>query len=59
MFVVAWDLQTKAVTYIFTSNKRFITDSGLSVGGLCRLVDESGRARAVARYWLISCALKQ
>lgn len=55
-FVIAWDERTHVITYIFTKDTHFLTDSELSVGGLCLLVDESGRTRPTMRYmdWLIS-----
>ena len=43
LFTVAWDEQTKVVTYLFIADHRLVTDSELGVGGGCRLVDETGK----------------
>jgi hypothetical protein len=32
-FTIAWDTQTKAITYTFTDDLHFQTDNELSVGG--------------------------
>jgi hypothetical protein len=58
LFTVAWDEQTKVVTYLFTADHRLVTDSELGVGGGCRLVDEAGKPDVVVRYmgWLITPA---
>ncbi|HEV2280523.1 MAG TPA: hypothetical protein VGS02_20245 [Acidobacteriaceae bacterium] len=37
-YTIAWDAQTKNVTYIFTNDPGLVTDSGLSVGGTCRVL---------------------
>jgi hypothetical protein len=44
------------ITYIFTDDDRFVTDSELSVGGECRLVDEGGHPYDVLQYvgWLVT-----
>lgn len=51
-FMIAWDSKTKAVTYIFTEDPHFLTDSELSVGGSCGLSDST----EVIRYkdWVIT-----
>jgi hypothetical protein len=51
-FMIAWDSETKAITYIFTKDPRFLTDSELGVGGLCRLSEPT----EVVHYrgWLIT-----
>jgi hypothetical protein len=56
LFTIAWDARTKKITYLFTSDRRFITDSELGVGGDCRLVDEGGTPLDLARYmsWLVT-----
>lgn len=53
-FIIAWDSDTKAITYIFTEDRRFLTDSELSVGGSCRL----SRSTENVHYkgWLITPA---
>lgn len=56
LFTIAWERQTKAITYIFTDDPRVITDSELSVGGGCTLVDETEKPFPVSEYikWLIT-----
>jgi hypothetical protein len=51
-FTIAWDAQTKAITYIFTADRRLLTDSELGVGGSCRLSEPI----EVVQYidWLIT-----
>ena len=58
LFTVAWDDQTKVVTYLFTADHRLVTDSELGIGGGCRLVDETGKPYVVVQYigWLITPA---
>jgi hypothetical protein len=54
---VAWDQQTKAVTYLFTDDRHLIGDSELSVGGSCRIVGDAGRgdSRLIKyRQWLVT-----
>ena len=56
LFTIAWDTRTKEITYLFTSDHRFLTDSELGVGGSARLVDEGGKALGLAQYmnWLVT-----
>ena len=56
LFTVAWDEQTKAITYLFSDDHRLVTDSELGIGGGCRLVDESGKPYSVIQYngWLVT-----
>jgi len=56
LFTVAWDTHTKEITYLFTSDHRFITDSELDAGGGCRLLDEEGKEFDLSGYmnWLIT-----
>jgi hypothetical protein len=56
LFAIAWDTHTKEITYLFTSDHRFLTDSELGVGGHTRLVDEDGKAFDLAQYmnWLVT-----
>lgn len=56
LFTIAWDSQTKAITYIFTDDRHLVTDSELGVGGSCRLVDESERPYELVHYmdWVIT-----
>jgi hypothetical protein len=34
-FTIAWDANTKAISYLFTRDERVVTDSELGVGGSC------------------------
>jgi len=56
LFTIAWDIDTRAITYVFTDDRRFLTDSELGVGGWCKLTDESGKADALVQYlnWLVT-----
>ena len=56
LFTIAWDAQTKTITYLFTEDHRLVTDSELGVGGGCRLVDEAGKPEDVVQYmgWLVT-----
>jgi len=56
LFTIAWDKDTKAITYLFTDDRTFVTNSELSVGGECRLLDEGGTPEDVAQYmgWLVT-----
>jgi hypothetical protein len=38
-YTVAWDAKSGLITYILTTDLHFLTDSELSVGGMCRLSD--------------------
>jgi hypothetical protein len=54
-YTVAWDAQTKAVTWLFTDDRRIVTDTQLAVGNSCRLVQDSGAPDAIVSYlkWII------
>jgi hypothetical protein len=54
-YTVAWDAQTKNVTYLFTADRALVTDTGLSVGDNCRIIQDSGAADSTTSYmkWLI------
>jgi hypothetical protein len=56
LITIAWDTHTKEITYLFTSDHRFFTDSELGVGGGARIVDEDGRAFDLTQYmnWLVA-----
>jgi hypothetical protein len=56
LFTIAWDRQTRAITYIFTDDPRLVIDSELSVGGGCTLIGEGDKPFPVAEYigWLIT-----
>lgn len=59
-FTVAWDAQTKNVTFLFTDDRRVVTDSQLSVGDTCRVIDPSGKPDTVVPYmkWMIDAKWK-
>jgi hypothetical protein len=56
LFTIAWDAQTKTITYLFTEDRLLVTDSELGVGGGCRLVDEAGKPDDLVQYmgWLVT-----
>ena len=54
---IAWDQQTKAVTYLFTDDRRLVGDSELGVGGSCSVAGDGGRggSRLIKyRQWLVT-----
>jgi hypothetical protein len=55
VFVVAWDAKTTTVSYLFTEDPRLVTDSELSTGGSCRLLDPSGAPDRLTQFsgWVI------
>lgn len=54
-YTVAWNAQTKDVTYLFTSDRNLVTSNGLSVGGTCRVTGSAGQADPSVTYmkWFI------
>jgi hypothetical protein len=40
-YTIAWDANTGLITYVLTTDLHFLTDSDLSVGGMCRLSEPS------------------
>jgi len=56
LFTVAWDADTKAITYLFTEDRRFVGDSELGVGGLCNVAPKVGEPVAFFSYmnWLVT-----
>lgn len=53
-YTIAWDAQTKNITYIFTNDPNLVTDSGLSVGGTCRVLGSPEDVGTVSYMkWLI------
>ena len=53
-YTVAWDAQSKNITYIFTDSRDLVTDSGLSVGGTCRVAGAPEDAGTISYMkWLI------
>ncbi|HSY00935.1 MAG TPA: hypothetical protein VK819_02220 [Acidobacteriaceae bacterium] len=59
-FTVAWDAQTKAITYLFTADRRVVTDSQLSVGTTCLVFDSAGAPDPTVPFtkWIIDPKLK-
>ena len=54
---IAWDQQTKEVTYLFTDDQHLVGDSELSVGGSCRIAGDGGRGDSRLtkyRQWLVT-----
>jgi hypothetical protein len=54
---IAWDQQTKAVTYLFTDDRRLVGDSELGVGGSGRIAGDGGRGDSrLIKYqqWLVT-----
>jgi hypothetical protein len=39
LITVAWNQRSKTVTYLFTEDTSFVTDSELSLGGSCRIAE--------------------
>ncbi|HTV15154.1 MAG TPA: hypothetical protein VME68_10585 [Acidobacteriaceae bacterium] len=54
-YIVGWDAQTKAVTWLFTDDRRLVTDTQLAVGNSCHLVQDSGAHDSTVPYlkWII------
>ncbi len=54
-YTIAWDAQTKTVTWLFTDDHHILTDEGLSVGDTCRVVLDSGQPDPTVSYmkWMI------
>lgn len=52
-YTIAWDTQTKNITYLFTDDRRLVTDSGLSVGGTCRVAGAEDAGTISYMKWLI------
>jgi hypothetical protein len=54
-YTVAWNAQSKAVTWLFTDDHRLVTDTQLAVGNSCRLVEDSGAPDPTVSYlkWII------
>lgn len=54
-YTVAWDADTKVITYLFTDDHHVVTDNGLAVGNSLRVADASGSADPTVPYmkWFI------
>jgi hypothetical protein len=53
-YTIAWDDQTKAITYLFTDDPHVVTDNGLAVGNSLRVAD-AGQTDTTVPYmkWMI------
>ncbi|HEY1500237.1 MAG TPA: hypothetical protein VGF88_11715 [Acidobacteriaceae bacterium] len=53
-YTIAWDANTRAVTYLFTDDHRVVTDNGLAVGNSLRVID-GGHSDTTIPYmkWMI------
>jgi hypothetical protein len=56
LFTIAWDADTKAISYLFTEDHKFMTDSELGVGGSCNVAPKVGEPVALFSYldWLVT-----
>jgi len=52
-YIVAWDAQSRNITYLFTDSRELVTDSGLSVGGTCRVAGPEDAGTISYMKWLI------
>jgi len=52
-YIVAWDAQSRNITYLFTDSRELVTDSGLSVGGTCRVAGPEDTGTISYMKWLI------
>ncbi len=41
-YTIAWDADSKTITYLFTDDHHLVTDNGLAVGNSLRVADVSG-----------------
>jgi hypothetical protein len=56
LFTIAWDADTKAISYLLTEDHHFRTDSELGVGGSCNVAPKVGKPFALFSYmdWLVT-----
>lgn len=54
-YTIAWDAQTKVVTWLFSDDRHLVTDTGLAIGNVCSVVGSSGQPDATVSYmkWVI------
>jgi hypothetical protein len=54
-YTIAWDPQTKDITYLFTDDHHLVTDNGLAVGNTIRVIGDSGKPDPTVPYmkWVI------
>jgi hypothetical protein len=56
LFEIAWDENTRAISYLFTSDHHFVTESELGVGGLCNIAPKIGEPVILSAFldWMIT-----
>jgi hypothetical protein len=56
VFTIAWDADSKLISYLFTEDHHFVTDSELGVGGSCNVAPKVGEPVALFSYldWLVT-----
>ena len=56
LFTIAWDADTRTVSYLFTEDHHFVTDSELGIGGSCNVAPKVGDLVALFPYldWLVT-----
>ncbi|HWO37424.1 MAG TPA: hypothetical protein VNO32_52270 [Candidatus Acidoferrum sp.] len=56
LFTIAWDADAKTVSYLFTEDHHFVTDSELGIGGSCNVAPKVGEPVALFPYldWLVT-----
>jgi hypothetical protein len=50
LFTIAWDAETRAISYLFTDDHHFVTDSELGIGGSCNVAPKTGEPVALFPY---------
>ncbi|MGA7513195.1 MAG: hypothetical protein WBW46_09900 [Candidatus Sulfotelmatobacter sp.] len=56
LFTIGWDAPTRTVSYLFTEDHRFVTDSELGIGGQANIAPKVGEPGALFPYldWLVT-----
>jgi len=56
LFTIGWDETTKTVSYLFTEDHHFVTDSELGIGGQCNVAPRVGGPVVLFPYldWLLA-----
>ena len=56
LFTIAWDADSKLISYLFTEDHHFVTDSELGVGGSCNVAPKVGEPVTLFSYldWLVT-----
>ena len=54
-YVVAWDMASKDVTYLYSNDHDLVTDNGLAIGNSIRVTSDAGKADPTVAYmkWAI------